>query len=301
MKTLNICMLGGTGFVGHSIANRLVDLGHNVSIITRQRERHRDLLVLPTLHLVQGNILDKSFLNNELAGADVVINLAGILNETRGQPGFDMVHAELPGNLAEVCRKQGVPRLLHMSALNASNGGPSSYLRSKGAGEDRAHHNGGSAVAVTSFRPSVIFGTGDSFTSRFAALLKWTPGVLPLACAETRFQPVYVEDVAQAFVKSLDDYRTFGKRYALCGPKVYTLKQIIEQVARITHRRCRVLGLGNTLSKLQAMVGELVPGKPITVDNVRSMQIDSVCSEGFPEVFEITPSPMEDILQRYLG
>lgn len=301
MKTLNIYMLGGTGFVGHSIANRLVDLGHKVSIITRQRERHRDLLVLPTLHLVQGNIFDKAFLNHELAGADVAINLVGILNETRGQPGFDMVHAELPGNLAEVCRNQGVPRLLHMSALKASNGGPSAYLRSKGAGEDRAHRNGGSAVAVTSFRPSVIFGAGDSFTNRIATLLKWTPGVLPLACAKARFQPVYVEDVAQAFVKSLDDYRTYGKRYELCGPKVYTLKQIVEYVARITHRRCLVLGLGNALSKLQAMIGERVPGKPITLDNVRSMREDSVCSGGFPEVFEITPSRLEDFLQRYLG
>ncbi len=301
MKSLNICMLGGTGFVGHSIANWLVDLGHNVSVVTRRRERHRELLVLPTLRLVQGNVFDKAFLNHELAGADVVINLVGILNEFRGQPGFDMVHAELPGNIAEVCRNQGVPRLLHMSALKASNGGPSAYLRSKGTGEDRAHQIGGRAVAVTSFRPSVIFGPGDSFTNRFATLLKWAPGVFPLACAQARFQPVYVEDVAQAFVESIDDYRTFGKRYELCGPKVYTLKQIVEYVARITHRHCRVLGLGHELSKLQAMMGELMPGKPISLDNIRSMRDDNVCTEGFPELFEITPSSLEDIVPHYLG
>ncbi|MFV1997197.1 MAG: complex I NDUFA9 subunit family protein [Acidiferrobacterales bacterium] len=301
MKLLNICMLGGTGFVGHSIVNRLVDQGHNVTIVTRQRERHRELLVLPTLNLVQGNVFDKAFLNHEFAGADVVINLVGILNEFRDQPGFDRVHAELPGNIAEACRDQSVPRLLHMSALKASNGGPSAYLRSKGTGEDRAHQNSGRTVAVTSFRPSVIFGPGDSFINRFAALLKWTPGVLPLACAQARFQPVYVEDVARVFVKSIGDYHTFGNRYELCGPKVYTLKQIVEYVARITHQRRLVLGLGNRLSKLQAMAGELLPGKPISLDNIRSMREDSICSEGFPELFEITPSTLEDIVPHYLG
>lgn len=301
MKALNICMLGGTGFVGHSIANRLVDLGHNVSIVTRRRERHRDMLVLPTLHLVQGNIFDKAFLNHELAGTDVVINLVGILNEFRGQPGFETVHAELPGTIAEVCRKQGVPRLLHMSALKASNGGPSAYLRSKGTGEDRVHQNGGQSVAVTSFRPSVIFGPGDSFTNRFATVLKWAPGVLPLPCANARLQPVYVEDVTQAFVRSIDDYRTFGKRYELCGPKAYTLKQIVNTIAQVTHNHCHVLGLGQGLSKLQAMVGELMPGKPITLDNVRSMTEDSVCDGGFPEIFGIAPASLEDVVHHYLG
>jgi len=301
MKKLNICMLGGTGFVGRSIASRLVGLGHNVSTVTRQREKHRDLLVLPTLHLVQGNVFDKAFLEHELAGADVVINLVGILNEFRNQPGFDLVHAELPGNIAEVCRNQGVPRLLHMSALKASNGGPSAYLRSKGTGEDRAHQVGGRSVAVTSFRPSVIFGQGDSFTNRFAELLKWAPGVFPLACAQARFQPVYVEDVADVFVKSISDYRTFGKRYELCGPKVYTLKQIVEFVAHTSHLHRRILGLGNNLSKFQATIGELIPGKPISLDNIRSMRDDSVCSEGFPELFEITPSRLEDIVPHYLG
>lgn len=301
MKALNICMLGGTGFVGHSIANRLVDLGHNVSIVTRQRERHRDMLVLPTLNLVQGNIFDKGFLNHELAGADVVINLVGILNEFRGQPDFETVHAELPGNIADVCRNQGVPRLLHMSALKASSGGPSAYLRSKGAGEDRVHQNSGHTVAVTSFRPSVIFGSGDSFTNRFATLLKWAPGVLPLPCADARFQPVYVEDVAQAFVQSLDNYHTFGKRYELCGPKAYTLKQIVNTIAHITRNRRYVLGLGKGLSRLQAMIGELLPGKPITLDNVRSMTEDSVCDKGFPGIFGINPVHLEDVVSLYLG
>ena len=231
----------------------------------------------------------------------MVINLVGILNEFRRQPGFEKVHAELPGIIAEICRDQGVPRLLHMSALKASSGGPSAYLRSKGIGEDRAHQVGGRTLAVTSFRPSVIFGPGDKFTNRFAALLKWMPGLLPLACAEALFQPVYVEDVARVFIKSIADYRTYGKRYMLCGPKVYNLKQIVEQVARITQTRCHVLALGPALSKLQAMIGEWVPGKPITMDNIRSMQEDSVCSGGFPDLFEISPSKLEDILPRYLG
>lgn len=300
MTSLKIHLLGGTGFVGHSIANLLVDRGHHVSVISRHPERHRDLLILPTLQLVQGNVFDKAFLNHELAGADVVINLVGILNEFRGQANFESVHTKLPAIVAGVCREQGVPRLLHMSALRATKGGPSAYLRSKASGEDRAHQVGGRALAVTSFRPSVIFGSGDSFTNQFALLVKWAPGVLPLARATARFQPIYVEDVARAFVDSIDDYRTYGKRYELCGPKIYSLKQIVNLVARVINRRCYVMGLGPTLSTLQAMVGEMLPGKPISLDNIRSMQVDSICNGNFPEVFNFSLSRLEDILPRYL-
>ena len=301
MSKLNICILGGTGFVGHSITDKLVDQGHHVSIVSRNRESNRDLLVLPTVNIVEGNIFDLAFLNHEFAQADVVINLVGILNEFRNQPTFEETHALLPALVAEACKNQGVPRLLHMSALKASNGGPSQYLRTKGTGEDRVHQVAGQSVNVTSFRPSVIFGPRDSFTNRFAKLIKMSPGVLPLACADAKFQPVYVEDVAEAFIRSIGNYQTYGKRYELCGPKVYTLKELVEYIASLMHTRCRVIGLNDSLSKLQAMVGELLPGKPISLDNYRSLREDSVCKKGFPEEFGITPSELEAVVPHYLG
>jgi len=301
MSKLNICILGGTGFVGHSIIDKLVDQGHQVKILTRNRESNRSLLVLPTVNLIEGNIYDQSFLNQEFAGMDVVINLVGILNEFRGKPTFEMAHAILPAYVADACKNQEVPRLLHMSALKASNGGPSEYLRTKGTGEDRVHQMAGQKVNVTSFRPSVIFGPRDSFTNRFASLIRLAPGVLPLACPNARFQPIYVEDVAEVFAQAIGNYRTYGKRYELCGPSVYTLRQLVEYVAKLTHQRCQIIPLNDGLSRLQALVGEILPGKPISLDNYRSMREDSCCKGGFPHEFEITPTELEAVAPHYLG
>lgn len=301
MSKLDICLLGGTGFVGHSIIDKLVEQGHRVSIVTRRRELHRDFLVLPTVSMVEGDVFDPAFLNQEFAAADVVINLVGILNEFRNKTTFEQAHALLPALVADACKKQGVKRLLHMSALKASNGGPSKYLRTKGTGEDRVHQMAGQNVHVTSFRPSVIFGPGDNFTNRFARLIRLVPGVLPLACPNARFQPVYVEDVAEAFIRAMGDYRTYGKRYELCGPRVYTLRQLVEYIAEVSRRHVRVVPLGPGLSRLQALVGEILPGKPISLDNYRSMQEDSVCKQGFPEVLGITPAEMEQVVPHYLG
>jgi uncharacterized protein YbjT (DUF2867 family) len=301
MSKLNICLVGGTGFVGHVITDKLVDLGHRVKILTRNRELHRSFLVLPTVDLVEGDIYDQAFLNQEFAGMDVVINLAGILNQFRGKPTFEMVHAILPAYIADACKNQGVSRLLHMSALKASNGGPSEYLRTKGTGEDRVHQMSGQKVNVTSFRPSVIFGPKDSFTNRFASLVRMAPGVLPLACPGARFQPVYVDDVAEAFVRSISNYHTYGKRYELCGPRVYTLKELVEYIARLTRTGCQIVPLNNTLSRFQALVGEILPGKPISLDNYRSLREDSCCKEGFPEVFGIVPAELEAVVPHYLG
>lgn len=322
MPAHKICILGGTGFVGHRLAAHLVEAGHQVWLPTRHRERHRDMLVLPTLQLVEGDIQNPVFLRRLFAGdlpaspnspavrsplgpMDVVINLIGILNEKgRSGAGFARAHAELPAKVAEACRATGVRRLLHMSALHASLKSPSHYLRTKAMGEDTAHRAGGAGLNVTSFRPSVIFGPRDSFTNRFAALLRLAPGVFPLACPESRFQPVYVEDVARAFVGALDNRKTFGARYDLCGPKVYTLRQIVGFIAQQLGRRVYIVGLNDWMSRLQAAVLEFVPGKPFSLDNYRSLQVDSVCAEGktaFTDVFGLQPASFEQIVPTFLG
>jgi uncharacterized protein YbjT (DUF2867 family) len=219
MSTHKICLLGGTGFVGRRVAARLSEAGHDVVILTRRRERHRGLLVLPTVRMVEGDVHDPEFLGRQFAGRDTVINLVGILNETgRRGSGFARAHVELPQKIVRACGAAGVARLLHMSALHASADAPSHYLRTKAQGEDAVHRAETGEFHVTSFRPSVIFGPEDDFLNRFAALLRLTPGVFPLACPEARFQPVYVENVVGAFVESLDNHKTFGGSYDLCGP-----------------------------------------------------------------------------------
>ena len=301
MATHEICVLGGTGFVGRRLAARLSEAGHDIVILTRRRERHRDLLVLPGLRLIEGDVHAPAFLRSQFEGRDTVVNLVGILNESgRDGRGFARAHAELPEKIVQACRQAGVPRLLHMSALHAAPAAPSQYLRTKAAGEEAAHHAGGADFHVTSFRPSVIFGPGDGFLNRFATLLRLAPGVFPLACPGARFQPVYVEDVVRAFTESLDNHKTFGQRYDLCGPKVYSLREIVRYVADHLGKRVCIIGLNDTLSYLQAAAMEFVPGKPFSLDNYRSLQLDSVCEKGFPEVFGIVPESLEEIAPTYL-
>lgn len=301
MSITRIAILGGTGFVGHSLCERLVKAGHEVRILTRHRERHRDLLVLPTAQVIEADVHNPAVLKREFQGRDVVVNLVGILNESgRDGKGFERAHAELAAKVVQACRQNGVARLLHMSALHASPDGPSHYLRSKGRGEQIVQAAESNTLHVTSFRPSVIFGPRDSFTNRFAGLLRQVPFVFPLACPNARLQPVFVEDVVQAFVLALDRQATFGQRYNLCGPQVYSLREIVTWLARQLGLKRRILPLNNTLSKLQAAVLQFAPGKPFTLDNYRSLQLANVCEASFPAIFGITPSRFEEVVPTYI-
>lgn len=298
MTPCTVCVLGGTGFVGRSLATRLLEAGHEVRIPTRHFQRHKDLLVLPNVRLYTGDVHEPNFLRELFAGADAVINLVGILNESRGTS-FAGAHVALPEKIVAACHERNIQRLLHMSALNAAPLAPSRYLRTKAAGEESVR---ASDVAYTLFRPSVIFGRHDGFLNRFARLLKLTPGIFPLACPDARFQPVYVEDVTRAFVQSLAEHRTHGHAYALCGPRVYTLREIVEYIARLMHARRRVIGLNDALSRMQASVAEFLPGKPFSRDNYQSLTVDSVCDgpNALTDVFGIRPTPLEEIAPSYV-
>jgi len=298
---MRIVILGGTGFVGRSLCERLVMVGHEVRILTRHRERHRDLLVLPTAQVIEADVHDPAVLRREFQGQDVVVNLVGILNESGWDgKGFERVHAELAAKVVQACRQNNVARLLHMSALHASPDGPSHYLRSKGRGEQIVHAAESNTLHVTSFRPSVIFGPRDSFSNRFAGLLRQVPFAFPLACPSARLQPVYVEDVVQAFVLALDRQAAYGQRYNLCGPQVYSLREIVTWLARLLGLRRQILPLNYTLSLMQAAVLQFAPGKPFTLDNFRSLQVASVCEAVFPAIFGITPSRFEDVVPTYI-
>ena len=298
MQVRKVCILGGSGFVGRSICAELARRGVAVRVMARRRERARHLLVFPQLELVEGNCHFAPDLAGAFTGCDAVVNLVGILHPHR-ESTFERVHAELPGLVARVCRERGVPRFVHMSSLGADGGAPSEYLRTKGRGEEAAHAGGG--VSTTSFRPSVIFGPGDGLFNRFAALLRIVPFVLPLAKADARLQPVYVADVAAAMCASLEDRGTFGKRYDLGGPEVMTLGEIVRYTAEVLGLRRVVLPLGDGLATLQARVLQRLPGKLLTEDNLRSLEVDGVTEhDGFAD-FGITPARVESIVPGYLG
>lgn len=298
-KQLKICILGGTGYIGHHVAADLVELGHRITILTRRRQRHRDVLVWPTVSLREGDVYDTEFLTKNFRGMDVVINLVGILNERghRGK-GFERAHVELVESISKAIRATGMPRLLHMGALNASADAPSHYLRTKARGEEIAHAVQG--CDVTSFRPSVIFGKGDSFTQRFAHLLRSIPFMFPLAKPDARMQPIHVDDVAQCFVRSVSRHDTFGCSYDLGGPRIYTLYEIVQFINDIAETDRRIVPLRDWQARIQASILEWVPGKPFSLDNLRSLEVDSVCQPPCPLPFDIDPRSMETVVPVYL-
>lgn len=303
MSKMTIGIFGGSGFVGGVLANRLARRGASIRIFTRKRDHARHLWLLPDTNVVEVDPAEQEALNAAVDGCDAVVNLIGILNERRDNgEGFREAHIATTGRIAKACKNAGVPHLVQMSALKADSFAPSYYLRTKGEAEKLLLDEQNSRFAATILRPSVIFGPRDSFINRFAGLVRLTPGVFPLAGAKARFQPVYVGDVAEAFVRVIEDPATRGRRYDLGGPDVRTLEEIVAYVARLLGRPLWIIPLGATLSKLQANVLEYVPGKPFSRDNLRSLQEDSVLGDddGLARL-GIVPTPMHVVVPQYLA
>lgn len=299
MSITTICVLGGSGFVGRHVCAALAARGYRVRVPTRDRERAKHLTMLPTVELIAADVHDAATLKELLQGCDAVINLVGVLHGGRGKVGFAAAHVELARKLVAACRQTGaggVRRLLQMSALNAAPDGPSDYLRSKGEAEAILKSSG---LDVTIFRPSVIFGREDNFLNMFATLLKCFPAMI-VPAARARFQPVCVSDVAHAFAEALAQQDSIGKSYDLCGPKVYTLKELAEFVAHTTGVRRLIFGADSALTHVMAFAMECLPGKMMSVDNVRSMALDSVCNGcAFP--FGIVPESVEAVAPAWLA
>jgi NADH dehydrogenase len=298
MDIASICLLGGTGFVGRAIADQATQRGIRVRVLTRSLPRARNLTVLPTVELMAGDPHDEKTLEGAFEGMDAVVNLVGVLHE-RGRQSFTAVHAELPRKVAQACRASGVQHLVHVSALGASEKAPSRYLRSKAAGE-AAVRLATSAVPWTILRPSVIFGEDDRFLNLFATLVRAFP-VIPLAAAGARFQPVWVEDVARCCMAAIGNPRAFGQAYDLCGPRVYTLEELVLLVARTQGLARKVIALPGPLAQVQAFVLEHLPGKLMTRDNLRSMSVDNVCSGRAPAICAFEPTAVEAVIPEYMG
>ncbi|MES1992943.1 MAG: complex I NDUFA9 subunit family protein [Pseudomonadota bacterium] len=304
MKTLQIAILGGSGFVGQHLLPILHSQGHGLRVLSRRPERHRELKLLPGLELWPVDVHDEAALTDSLCDCQVALNLVGILNESghAGQ-GFRRVHVDLPAKLARACLGAQVGRVLHLSAAGAdARQGASLYLRTKGEGEQQLRVNGADRLAITIFRPSVIFGPGDQFLNRFARLLHWAPGIFPLPCAQARMQPVFVGDVGLALAAALKQPETIGQRYCLGGPRIYTLLELARLTAEVAGIKRLVLPAPDPLARLQAAILEYFPGKPFSRDNYRSAQVANVCETNALEtVFGLAPRSVEAQLPLYLG
>ena len=289
--------------MGRSLCARLVSAGYAVRVPTRNRQRNRRLLVLPGVELLTADIHDSATLTSLFTGVDAVINLVGILNE-RGHDGsgFEKAHVELAQKVVQACQETGINRLIQMSALKANaDRGPSHYLRTKGRAEQTIEELSGEQTQYTIFRPSVIFGPADSFINRFAGLLKMSP-VLPMPQLNARFAPVYVEDVATAVIEALSNAHTHGKTYELCGPDIYSLREILNLIKRELRIKRLVVGLPMPLARIQAWVADyLIPGKPFSLDNLRSLSVSSICSENGFAALGIEPKHLHTIASTYLA
>jgi uncharacterized protein YbjT (DUF2867 family) len=298
----NVLVLGGSGFIGRSLCERLVErsggAGGQIVVPSRRPARAKHVQMLPTVQVRQADVHDDGQLAALVAGSDAVVNLVARLHGSEAE--FQRAHVELPRRLAAACRAQGVQRLVHVSALGVGATAPSRYLRSKAAGEAVLQAAG---LDLTVLRPSVVFGEHDHFLNLFASLLALAP-VLPLAGATARFQPVWVEDVARAIVACLDDPTTVDQTIECAGPTVYTLAELVRLAGQWSGHERLVFGIPMALGRLQAGLLELLPGEPLmSRDNLDSMGVDNVAGGQFPGLARlgITAAPLETVAPVYLG
>lgn len=283
-----VLVLGGTGFVGRALAAGLAAEGMAwmLRIPTRRLAHGQALQHLPAVELVQADVHDDTALRALVAGVDAVVNLVAILHGSAAQ--FEQAHVALPRRLAAACHAAGVRRLVHVSALGASAGAPSNYLRSKAAGEAVLQQAG---LALSILRPSIIFGAEDRFLNLFERLQRVLP-VMVLGGAQAQLQPVWVGDVAQALRRLLQDNATIGGVYEAAGPQVYTLAQLVQAAGRRAGVARPVLPLPAPLAWLQAFVLEHAPGPTLmSRDNLGSLAVPNVASGTLPGLAALGITP----------
>ncbi|WHZ13047.1 MAG: NAD-dependent epimerase/dehydratase [Burkholderiaceae bacterium] len=293
-----ILILGGSGFIGRHLCETLSRQPCRITVPTRRRLNAQHLWMLPRLDVFEADVHDEAALARLVAGHDAVVNLVAILHGN--QAAFDKVHVELPQKLARACAATGVRRVVHVSALGADADAPSLYQRSKARGEQALRAAG---LDLTVLRPSLVFGPEDRLLNLFADLQRRLP-VLPLAHAGARFQPVWVEDVADAISHCLQERGTIAMTYEACGPQLLTLKDLVQMAGRCIGRERPVLAVPDALGRLQALLLELLPGEPLmSRDNLDAMKVDNVATGTLPglEALGIVPTPIDAIAPTYLG
>lgn len=298
----DVLVLGGSGFIGSRLCEMLVERNGGVagpfSVATRHVQRARHLLVLPDLDVLEADVHDDAQLARLLAGRECVVNLVGILHGSEAE--FDHVHAQLPRRLSALGAAAGVQRIVHLSALGASDDAPSMYLRSKAAGE---HALNDGAVPAWVLRPSVVFGAHDRFLHTFARLSGRSP-VLPLPCADAKFQPVWVDDLCRAVIACVQAAPASPRLYECAGPEVFTLEELVRKAAQWAGHDPQIVHVGEGAARLQAWLMEHLPGEPLmSRDNLASMKVDAVASGTLPGLAElgIRATPLQAVMPQWFA
>ncbi|MGE0417021.1 MAG: complex I NDUFA9 subunit family protein [Acetobacteraceae bacterium] len=293
-------VFGGSGFIGRYVVKRLARLGYVVRAAVRDPEAALFLKPMGSVGQIvplHADITDDASVRRAVEGAAIVVNLVGILAESKSGD-FDRIQGEGAGRIARLAAEAGVSKLVHISAIGADAASPSAYARSKAAGEQAVR---AAFPSATILRPSVVFGPEDAFFNRFAAIARLAP-VMPVISGKTRMQPVYVGDVADAVMAALSRPDATGAVYELGGPRVWTFRELLAYILKVTHRDKRMVEIPMGLARLQATFAEMLPHKPLTRDQLVLLSRDNVAANGMPGLaaLGITPTPVDLIVPGYL-
>tara|TARA_Y100000996_G_scaffold218449_1_gene171703 strand:- start:1391 stop:2326 length:936 start_codon:yes stop_codon:yes gene_type:complete len=287
-------IFGGSGFIGSDLSMKLSKIASEIIVLSRNPGSNKDLKVIPNLKMKLFNLNDDKNIRESLKNCDIVINAIGILNEDGNKSSFNSIHYELVERISSAVKANNIKRLLHISSLNADLYAPSQYLRSKGKAEDYLLNITSKFSRVTIFRPSIVFGENDSFFNRFDKLLKYL-FIFPLACPKSKFQPIYVSDLTDFMISTINNSKYYNVNIDTVGPKVYSFIELIKLTLKITKRKRIIIPLNNLLSKIQAHIFQRLPGKIFTIDNYNSLQLESVSNDGYKG-----HSTVEEIVPKYL-
>jgi NADH dehydrogenase len=301
MRSRRTAVLGGAGFIGRYVVQRLAARGDVVVVGGRHAENAKFLMtagLVGQIAFVNATIDDEQILPAFLAGSNAVVNCVGILAES-GRQTFERVHYLGPARLARLAREAGVERLVHISAIGADPRSRSAYARSKAQGEAAVRD---AFPTATILRPSIVFGPEDQFFNRFAGIAMISPVLPVIGGGRTRFQPVYVGDVADAVLKCLEEPATAGRTYELGGPKIYSFRELIELLLGEIRRKRLLIDLPFGAAAFQARLMSVLPSPPLTPDQVDLLRSDNVVSSGALTLaaLDITPTAVEAILPTYL-
>lgn len=293
-----VAVLGGTGFLGSNLCASLAAEGVSLIVPSRRPSHPGPVRVLPNAKVVRGDMHNVDALAALIKGCDAVVNLVGVLNaKGSGGKGFRKAHVGVTETAIAACQAAGVERFVLVSAIGAGEG-ESWYLKTKGEAEEVLK---ASSLEWTILRPSIIFGPGDGFFNRFAGLLRLAPMGLPIASPNAMMQPVYVDDVVNAIERALKDDATIGGVYELAGPKAYRFIDLVRIARDCLGMRRPVIGLPGPLGWMQAAFCEMLPGKPFSLDNLKSLKTDNVSDHKDFERLGIRPRSLEPIVRQYLA
>ena len=297
-----VTIFGGAGFIGRHLVRELAQQGWRIRVVSRTPHLCGHMQPLGDVGQIVVQAVDThddAALTSMLSGSDAVVNLVGILHETSRNT-FDDIHGALPGRIAQAAKAAEVGRLVHVSAIGADTGSSSAYARSKAAGETAVQEACQQAVII---RPSIVIGPEDDFFNRFASMARISPALPLIGGGKTRFQPIYVGDVAKAITAGLDNGQALGRIFEIGGPKVYTFEDLLRYLLSVIGRKRFLVDLSWSLAAMPARLFELLPSPPLTRDQIELLKTDNVVGDDMPTLSDLglAPTPIEMIVPSYLA